>query len=232
MGAELQEKLLPLFDYALSPGGVLFLGTSESVGDFGTLFATLDRKAKLYQDRDDGRHFGRAAVATDVGEWDGARAHQHGGVTQAHTPSGTDRAVAAATRGTRGALVNDRGDILYLHGRTGKYLELPTGEAADLNILQLAREGLHRPLNAAFRRAVTKGTREFLPALSVKTNGDYTSVDLTIQVVPPRSEDSARTMFLIMLEDSVEAPRRHGAARRCARPGEHAAAGATRGAAE
>ncbi|HXD23930.1 MAG TPA: chemotaxis protein CheB, partial [Gemmatimonadaceae bacterium] len=54
LGTDLQGKLMRLFDYALRPGGYLFLGTSETVGEFGTLFATVDRKAKLYQDRDDG----------------------------------------------------------------------------------------------------------------------------------------------------------------------------------
>ena len=48
-----------------------------------------------------------------------------------------------------GALVNERGDILYLHGRTGQYLEPAPGEAG-MNILKMAREGLrarldHRP---------------------------------------------------------------------------------------
>ena len=42
MGGELQKKLIPLFHYALNPGGFLFLGTSETVGEFGDLFATLD----------------------------------------------------------------------------------------------------------------------------------------------------------------------------------------------
>ncbi|MBK7765587.1 MAG: chemotaxis protein CheR, partial [Sulfuritalea sp.] len=49
MGAELQKKLIPLFHFALKPGGMLFLGTSEGVGEFGELFAVLDRKSKLYQ---------------------------------------------------------------------------------------------------------------------------------------------------------------------------------------
>ncbi|HEX7599296.1 MAG TPA: chemotaxis protein CheB, partial [Polyangia bacterium] len=35
LGADLQRKLVPLFHYALNPGGILFLGTSESVGEFG-----------------------------------------------------------------------------------------------------------------------------------------------------------------------------------------------------
>ena len=53
MGGELQKKLIPLFHYALNPGGLLFLGTSETVGEFADLFATLDRKSKLYQRKED-----------------------------------------------------------------------------------------------------------------------------------------------------------------------------------
>ena len=53
LNADLQKKLIPLFHYALKPGGMLFLGTSEGVGDFDDLFAVLDRKAKLYRRKDD-----------------------------------------------------------------------------------------------------------------------------------------------------------------------------------
>jgi hypothetical protein len=49
MGAELQKKLMPLFHYALNPGGMLVLGSSESVGDFVNLFAPVERKSRIYQ---------------------------------------------------------------------------------------------------------------------------------------------------------------------------------------
>ncbi|MBE0557474.1 MAG: chemotaxis protein CheB, partial [Proteobacteria bacterium] len=47
--AELQKKLLPLFHYSLNPGGVLFLGSAETIGTFTDLFAPLDVKARLYR---------------------------------------------------------------------------------------------------------------------------------------------------------------------------------------
>ena len=53
MDGELQKKLIPLSHYALNPGGFLFLGTSETVGEFSELFAALDRKAKLYHRKED-----------------------------------------------------------------------------------------------------------------------------------------------------------------------------------
>src|ERR1017187_1698041 len=49
MGPELQKKLMPLFHYALNPGGMLVLGSSESVGDFVNLFVPVERKSRIYQ---------------------------------------------------------------------------------------------------------------------------------------------------------------------------------------
>ena len=46
---ELQKKLLPLFHYSLNPGGVLFLGNAETIGEFTDFFAPLDDKARLYR---------------------------------------------------------------------------------------------------------------------------------------------------------------------------------------
>lgn len=74
MDATLQKKLIPLFHYALNPGGFLVLGNSETVGEFGDLFTTLDRKLKLYQRREDlhsarhavTRHFFLRAKTTDT----------------------------------------------------------------------------------------------------------------------------------------------------------------------
>ncbi len=49
LNADLQKKLLPLFHYALNPNGFLFLGSSETIGEFTDLFTAIDRKWKIYQ---------------------------------------------------------------------------------------------------------------------------------------------------------------------------------------
>ena len=74
MNMELQKRLIPLFHYALNPGGFLFLGTSENVVDFGDLFDVVDRKSKLYRRKKDShierrmaaREFLPALTAIDV----------------------------------------------------------------------------------------------------------------------------------------------------------------------
>jgi len=62
MGAKLQKKFIPLFYYALNPGGFLFLGTSETVGEFDALFGALDHKAKLYHRKDDALNIPRVSL--------------------------------------------------------------------------------------------------------------------------------------------------------------------------
>ena len=124
MGGDLQKKLIPLFHYALNPGGFLFLGTSETVGEFGDLFAALDRKAKLYQRKEDFHGAQRAALgrflppmtAMDVAVPRAAGKTAVAGKLPLRelTEQALLQQVAPA-----GALVNGQGDILYLHGRTG-----------------------------------------------------------------------------------------------------------------
>jgi two-component system CheB/CheR fusion protein len=101
------------------------------------------------------------------------------------------------------ALVNGRGDILYLHGRTGMYLEPAPGEAGINNILKMAREGLMHELTSALYEA--KRSREVVrrPGLRVKTNGAFSVVNLTIH---PMATDPTATpaapLYLVILEDA------------------------------
>jgi two-component system CheB/CheR fusion protein len=209
MGGDLQKKLIPLFHYALNPGGVLFLGTSETVGEFADLFSTLDHKAKLYQRKEDGSAARRPALGAyqphiSEAEADSPPSTKAPGERKIRLRELAERALLQQYAPV-GALVNQRGDILYLHGRTGLYLEPAPGEAG-MNILKMAREGLRRDLTTALHKAVA--TREPVrhPGLQVKTNGDFTSVDLTVQPVtagPDAATDSA--LFLVIFEESPPA---------------------------
>jgi two-component system, chemotaxis family, CheB/CheR fusion protein len=103
-----------------------------------------------------------------------------------------------------GALVNERGHIFYLHGRTGKFLEPAPGDAG-LNILKMAREGLRRELTAALHKAMTLKEPVRYPGLRVKTNGDFTIVNLTVRPVPAGPDFEAEDkLFLVIFEDGTE----------------------------
>ena len=186
MGGDLQKRLIPLFHYALNPGGALFLGTSETVGEFTDLFTTLDRKAKLYQRKEDGPGAHRSTVgkypppALEVGPVSRPPGKTPG-ESKLQLRELTERALLQQYAPV-GALINPSGDILYLHGRTGLYLEPAPGEAG-MNILKMARDGLRRDLTTALHKAVASREPVRHPGVRVRTNGDFTVVDLVVQPV-------------------------------------------------
>lgn len=214
MGSELQKKLIPVFHFALKPGGWLFLGTSESVGQFDDLFTVLERKAKIYQRKE--YLSGQQRLTLD-------RFLPPMTTLEAVLPSiSADMAVTKSSRGSlreaterallaqviaAAVLVNAQGDILYLHGRTGMFLELVPGEAGINNILKMAREGLRRELTISLLKAVNTNSSIIGPGLLVKTNGHFTSVNLTVRPVTTGPGASIKSpLFLIILEEAPMQP--------------------------
>jgi len=102
-----------------------------------------------------------------------------------------------------GATVNGHGDILYLHGRTGMYLEPAPGETGNYNILKMAREGLRPELTTALHKADRNKETVYRHGLRVKTNGDFTLVDLTIHPVVTAATTSQTPLYLVILEEAI-----------------------------
>ncbi len=216
LGAELQKRLIPLFHYALKPGGILFLGTSEGVGDFGDLFGVLDRKTKLYQRKQDFQGMQRAMVdrfsfLPPMSNPSGHARASSKTVTSAKLPLRelTEQALLQQIAPT-GALINEHGDVLYLHGRFGRYLELVPGEASVNNVLKMAREGLRAALATALHKAVIMHTMVRVPGLRVKTNDALNLVNLSVRPVlgelPAKSPDAAQPQLFLVIVEEVPTP--------------------------
>ena len=206
MGGELQKRLIPLFHYALNRGGMLLLGTSETVGEQVDLFATVDRKSKLYRRKEDVASAHRSRFLPILLE-EGPAVRPSGkapGEGKLPVRELTERALLQHCA-PPAALVGERGDILYLHGRTGKYLEPAAGEAG-MNILKMAREGLRPDLTTALHKAVALKAPVRHPGLRIKTNGDFIIVNLTVQPVPAGPDlEGAAKLFLVLFEDAPAA---------------------------
>ena len=212
MGTELQKRLIPLFHYALNPHGVLFLGTSESVGDYMDLFIPLDHQSKFYLRKNDSG-LARRLIA---GEFTPPAVKRIPATGRTGSPAGgskpsprelTERFLLQKYAPVS-VLVNERGDILYLHGRSGHYLELAPGEADVNNILKTAREGLRHDLTSALHRAAAHREAVYRPGVRVKSNGHFTVVNLTVEPVAQSSaayQGAGResSLFLVMLEDAA-----------------------------
>jgi two-component system, chemotaxis family, CheB/CheR fusion protein len=206
----LQKKLIPLFHYALNPGGYLFLGTSESVSEFGNLFSTVERKQKIYQRKEDFLGDQRPGIDRFLPPMTAVDATLPRTVEKPDYPRKlplrelTEQALLKEVV-QAGALVNAKGDILYLHGRTGLYLEPAPGTRESYNILKMAREGLRRDLTMALHKTVQTSESVRCPGLQVKTNGDFTTVNLIVRpVASASSASSERHLYLVILERAPE----------------------------
>jgi len=206
MGAELQKTLIPVFHYALNPGGFLFLGTSETTGDSEDLFATVDRRSKVYQRKED--------ILLKSGPAMGAFRSPSSRPRTVRERSSSKEEIKISPRekteqallrhyAPTAALVDQRGEILYLHGRSGQYLEPAPGEAG-VNILKMAREGLRFELTATLHQAVSRQEAVRREGLRVSTNSGFTTLTLTVAPVA-KDAGSDLDLFLIVMEDASPA---------------------------
>jgi chemotaxis methyl-accepting protein methylase len=191
---EMQKKLMPLFHYSLSPGGILLLGSAETVGSFTGLFSSLGGKTRLYRRTEPG-------TPPEPIEFPPSFAPP--------LPAGTEvRPEMKATPGLQSladqlvlehyslpaVLVNDTGDILYVSGRTGKYLE-PAAGKANWNIFVMARAGLRYELTNAFEKVLRQDGVIALKGLKIEANGGKQFVNVTVQ----RLEKPERLRGLVMI---------------------------------
>lgn len=208
MDGDLQKKLIPLFHYALNPKGILFLGTSETVGKFQGLFSTLDSKSKVFERKDTApgvRQTGLAHILPTQNVKEKVRPHtpeKKAGPDILSLKELTEQELLKNFT-TVAVLVNTQGDILYLHGKSGMYLEPAPGEVKTMNILSMARQGLKRELQAALRSAIDEKKIIKSQGVQVKTNGHFTAVDLTVRPVKKGiTSKQESNLFLVILEDA------------------------------
>jgi chemotaxis methyl-accepting protein methylase/PAS domain-containing protein len=199
---ELQQKLLPLFHYCLNLGGILFLGTAETIGSFTDLFSVSNNRLKIF------RRTESASAVTNLTDFPSDLSFTDADrvTTPPEFQKGPERTVPDLVQtillenfAPSAVLINDKGDIVYVQGRTGKYLELPAGKA-NINIYALAREGLRQHLGSAIRRALTQDADVTLKDLRIRTNGDDQVVHLTVK--PLREPDAMRGLLLVVFDNA------------------------------
>lgn len=197
MDAALQKNILPLFHFTLNPSGYLFLGSSESVGGFSSLFSALDSKWKIFKVKKNSTHMRALELPAPetVAEGDFDRMKEKLGVESAQ--EAVDKLIvtqyAPAT-----VLINDKCEALYLRGPTNRYLELPTGEIS-LKLLNIARPGLAQKLPSALRKAISERIQVTVPRVSVRQNDHFRTVDVTIR--PIGEAGITPSLFIVVFEE-------------------------------
>ena len=204
-GSTLQRRLVPLFHYSLRAGGALMLGNSETVGRAQSLFVPLHQKSRLYWRNDNGGA-ARALVFPTQRRPMSRSATQETNLPHLNTPPANLQSVAdqllLQSFSPPAVLVNEGGDIVYISGRTGRYLE-PAAGKANWNIHVMARPPIRAQLAVALRTALQEMTAVELRGLRLD-DGATTSVDITVQAVgQPKSLEG---MAMIVFRDAPAAP--------------------------
>ena len=212
LAPELQKKLMQLFHYSLVPGGILCLGNSESVGTSADLFTPWGPKTHLFR-RSQSRlpNLALTLPSTFSAPRQGAPSEPKMAGTAPNLSALADQ-VLLQQFAPPAVLVNDAGDILYISGRTGKYLE-PAAGKANWNIYAMAREGLRTDLASALHRAPRQEGPVFVTGLKVGTNGGTQMVSLTVQKLP--APGPLQGLIMVVFRDHAAQPdgARKGAAR-------------------
>ncbi|MEI6639912.1 MAG: CheR family methyltransferase, partial [Chlorobium sp.] len=200
--SELQKKLLPLFHYSLNPEGILFLGSAESLGSLTNLFKPIDTKIRLFKKFNHGVRLEPLAIPFSFVH---ERPSHH---VVAPIPSKSQTSAINLQAITdqlllqhytpAAVLTNEQGDIVYISGHTGKYLE-PAAGKANWNIFAMAREGLRYELNLLFGSVLHQKGVVTKHGVNIGSKGAIQRCNLTIELL--EKPDALRGLVLIVFTD-------------------------------
>ena len=195
-GAELQQKVIPTFHYALKPGGFLFLGTSESINQYSDLFDAVEKKHRIFRATE---HRSRQWSPVDIVSRSVAepardareplsgiqlrhRVERH--ILDRHTPSHV--------------VVRESGEIVFLSGGTGRILEMPRG-APSRSLPDMVRRDLRHELRAALKKAIeTRLTVRRQGAISMDEKGRSQRIDLTVE--PLHGAGDGNRLYMVLFD--------------------------------
>ena len=202
MNSQLQDKVIPLFHYVLNIDGILFLGSSETVGQYTKLFHPLEKSWRIYKRND------KASYRHE----DYPRTSFFGSMHQPREMSGSEvsgpvdydemaRSVILESYSPPGVLVNSNHEILYFHGDTDPYLEPPRGDA-KFNVLNMARGDLEYKINQGLHLAAKKESRVTMRSIEVHSKDRDRVIDIIISPLGVPSDDHG--LYLIVFDKHSE----------------------------
>jgi two-component system CheB/CheR fusion protein len=200
LNTELQKKIMPIFHYSLNPAGIMFMGPAETIGGFTDMFLPIDPKWKIFQ-----RKQGNVSLNKMIDFPFNVARQTPNNIKMADTErTGNKRTVGDTFNRIllenftpTSVLINDKGDILYSNGKTGKYLELPSGEAV-MNIHKMVREELRYVLGNVIHQARAQKQLATIGDIKLKDIDQTHIIELK---AAPLEEAGLQGLILVLFED-------------------------------
>jgi two-component system CheB/CheR fusion protein len=201
LNSELQKRIIPIYHYSLNSKGILFMGPAETIGGFSDMFGPVDPKWKIFERKENGSSLNRMMdfpfnvskqplqlhKAEEIGKTSKNKVladHFNRLLLDQYTPTSL--------------LVNEKGEIIYINGRTGKFLELNSGEAV-MNVFRLVREDLKYPLGNAVHQAKALKKLIEINDIRIKDEGKARLISIKVDFL---QEPSLQGLLLIVFTDN------------------------------
>jgi two-component system, chemotaxis family, CheB/CheR fusion protein len=203
LGPELQKRLISIFHYSLKPDGILFLGSSETIGQANELFDVLDKKGKIYR-RKPASVVGRPLLSFPaipaIAENGGPALPETIRKAEELSAFQLVETILRQVDAPPCVIIDEANNIVYLHGRTGRYLEPVIGKVS-VNILEMARPGLKMDLAAAIRGAATNKQEYVRNGVVIEQNGGHLTIDLTVK--PVLEHSALRGLMMVIFKEKA-----------------------------
>ncbi len=200
LNPRLQKKILGLFYYSLKPDGIMVLGNSETPGTQSHLFKAVDSRLKIYNRSDTSLIYEPVNTFPHIRTNPVNHEKPATGKSDMNVHSLVDRLLLKEFS-PPGVLVNEKGDIIYITGHTGRYLE-PSAGKADMNIFAMLREELRDEFSSAFRQAISKRETVILQNTGTGTDDKVQNVNIKIRWID--SPESIKGTVIIVFAESPE----------------------------
>ena len=197
LDTELQKQILPLFHFTLNPNGYLFLGSSESIGGAADLFSSVDTKWKIYQRKGQLHQHWEGYPATKMSAAKIKPLHQEGVPREVNIHNMMER-IVLEEYAPPAILIDQRYDVLYLQGNTGKFLSMPRGEPS-YNLFNLVHEDLRPKLLSVLHQAASE--KKTIRSESIpyrQPEGKAGCLNLTVR---PLVGPATANLFLMVFEE-------------------------------
>jgi two-component system, chemotaxis family, CheB/CheR fusion protein len=201
---QLQKMLVSVFSYALKPAGILFLGPAETIGSRTDLFTPISKKHKFYKviSSNEVIHtelFGNYAfhdlqkkeklenikIKMDVANLEEIANRE---LLKSYAPSSV--------------VTDESGLILFVHGKTGKYLS-PAPGLANLNVIEMALKELKLKISTGIRNAVKQKKEQEFNNITVETDNGKQVINLIVKPIT-ESEKSPVLLMISFQEMSLK----------------------------
>jgi two-component system CheB/CheR fusion protein len=199
MDQVLQKKILPLFHYTLVDNGMLFLGTSETIGEFSNLYSPVDVKWKIFERKGLPSRLEYPGMPLYDIPPEVQREILPKPLTEANIRQLAEDLILSDYT-PPSVLINEKLDIVYFHGKTDIYLAPPSGEPS-FNILKMSREELRYRLSTIFHKAMKQKKTVITEGLQLRHNGDVITFDLIVR--PLKNQRLKENLMLVVFEPQV-----------------------------